>query len=342
MKENNWREGKDLPDKFLTLATNLLGKGDAENALEISRAVESEYQVLGVRDRAQYLSAEIYSKQGNTKEQIKTLEQLIGQYPSSSFANLAKQNLAQGYLILGNQRDALKTYKELLLDVDDNYLELKTIKKAYEALKERARIFIKGKLSGIGNDDLASVELTVHKLPSLEVVATDNPGPDGSYKLDVPLGEQYTLIAKAPGYLPFTQNLDYRHVISARNIQKELGLTLIKKGAKVTLKNILFDFGSSKLRPESIPTLNEMVDFIKSHPQLQIEISGHTDNVGGSDFNKQLSVNRAISVARYLLQHGVSLINVVTKGYADKQPIAGNDTEEERALNRRVELKILK
>jgi outer membrane protein OmpA-like peptidoglycan-associated protein len=73
---------------------------------------------------------------------------------------------------------------------------------------------------------------------------------------------------------------------------------------------------------------------------LKIEISGHTDNVGTYDYNKTLSENRALSVLNYLTENGIETSRLKYAGYADTRPVATNDTEEGRALNRRTEFKV--
>lgn len=342
MRENDWQAGRDLPDKFLTLAMSLMEAEEYDRALQITRSVANDYRVLGVRDRAMYLTAEIYAAQGKFPEQSQALTLMLDQYPGSALAIPARQNLARSYVKWGNQRDALAAYEELLLQVDESYLELETVKEEYEALKKVARVFIDGTLEGGSGQDYAQMKIVVHELPSSTVVASTRPDAAGKYKVDLLLGKQYTLIVEASGFLPATRNLDYREVMSTQNIQEELTLKLIKEGEVVTLENVLFDFGSSDLRPESYPTLDEMVRFITQNPQLQIEIAGHTDNVGDMNFNQKLSENRALRVARYILEKGASLKNVITNGYAFTRPVAGNDTEAGRSLNRRVELKVLK
>jgi hypothetical protein len=76
-------------------------------------------------------------------------------------------------------------------------------------------------------------------------------------------------------------------------------------------------------------------------PNLKIEISSHTDSKGANDYNFKLSDNRAKSVVDYLISKGISADRLVSKGYGEEKPIATNDTDEGRQLNRRTEFKIL-
>lgn len=108
-----------------------------------------------------------------------------------------------------------------------------------------------------------------------------------------------------------------------------------------TLKNVYFDFGKASLRPESFPELEDLVSFMKNKDDVKIEIAGHTDNVGKDADNLRLSSQRADAIRNYLIKKSISPARVTAKGYGATQPIAGNDTEEGRQLNRRTEVRIL-
>lgn len=104
-------------------------------------------------------------------------------------------------------------------------------------------------------------------------------------------------------------------------------------------QGILFDTGKSEVRPESTPTLKQIAAALKEHPELKVEIQGHTDNVGKPDANLQLSQARAEAVKVALTkEYGVGEGQLTAKGYGDSKPSADNKTPEGRANNRRVEL----
>lgn len=110
----------------------------------------------------------------------------------------------------------------------------------------------------------------------------------------------------------------------------------------VALNNIFFDFNKATLRQESVTELNNLVKLMKDNPKLNIEIAGHTDNVGPDDVNARLSQERANAVRRYLLDKGIASRRLRAKGYGASQPVATNETEEGRQQNRRTEFEILK
>jgi outer membrane protein OmpA-like peptidoglycan-associated protein len=112
-------------------------------------------------------------------------------------------------------------------------------------------------------------------------------------------------------------------------------------GEVIRLNSVYFDQSSYNLRPESSRQLDQLVTTLKADPKLKIEIGGHTDNVGDPRLNQYLSENRAKVISSYLINRGVSERQLVWNGYGQTRPIAPNDTEENRARNRRVELIIL-
>lgn len=100
-----------------------------------------------------------------------------------------------------------------------------------------------------------------------------------------------------------------------------------------------FDFDKYVVKPKYIPVLGHVVDVLLENPGLRIEIQGHTDNFGTLEYNQILSENRAGAVMSYLLRNGIERDRLTVKGFSFNKPIATNETEEGRALNRRVELK---
>lgn len=108
-----------------------------------------------------------------------------------------------------------------------------------------------------------------------------------------------------------------------------------------TLDNVHFDFGKATLRPESSAELNELVSFLLNKDKIRIEIAGHTDNVGKDADNLRLSQLRAEAIKNFLVKKGIQPARVIAKGYGASQPVAGNDTEAGRQLNRRTEVRIL-
>lgn len=104
---------------------------------------------------------------------------------------------------------------------------------------------------------------------------------------------------------------------------------------------INFDFNKSDIKPESIPIIEEIVDVMLSNPKLKLEIQGHTDNIGGIEFNLRLSEARALAVFDAIVQRGVDSSRLRYRGFGFSRPVANNDSEEGRAKNRRTEFVVL-
>jgi OOP family OmpA-OmpF porin len=115
---------------------------------------------------------------------------------------------------------------------------------------------------------------------------------------------------------------------------------LDEKGS-VAVYGIHFDFDKATLKPGAEKVLLEMVKLMKVSPDLKVEIQGHTDNIGGKDYNLRLSQDRADAVKKFLVLYGIEAGRMTTQGFGFDQLVATNDKEKGRALNRRVELKKL-
>ncbi len=110
------------------------------------------------------------------------------------------------------------------------------------------------------------------------------------------------------------------------------------RGLIVNISDVLFDTGQYTLKPEAREKLAKVAGILIAYPALNIEVDGHTDNVGGDEFNQKLSDQRSGSVRDYLVAQGVATNSVTAKGFGKTQPMATNDTAAGRQTNRRVEL----
>jgi outer membrane protein OmpA-like peptidoglycan-associated protein len=106
--------------------------------------------------------------------------------------------------------------------------------------------------------------------------------------------------------------------------------------------NLNFETGSTKLTPESAPTVESLVVILKAYPNVAVRLEGHTDNTGDAAANKKLSLDRAVTVKEIMITGGIADGRIGTDGYGEEKPIAPNETEEGRAKNRRTELVVEK
>jgi outer membrane protein OmpA-like peptidoglycan-associated protein len=165
---------------------------------------------------------------------------------------------------------------------------------------------------------------------------------NGEFLVSIPTNRDYMLNVARKGYLFYSDNFTLRGVFHLDEpYLKDIPLKPLVSGQVIILKNIFFETDSYTLRPESKYELDKVIDFLKANPSIQVEISGHTDNVGGAQYNLQLSAQRAESVVTYLISGGVNKTRLTYKGYGYDMPVDSNDTSEGRANNRRTELKIV-
>ncbi len=116
----------------------------------------------------------------------------------------------------------------------------------------------------------------------------------------------------------------------------------IKVGQVFQLENVYFEFNKWNLLPASYTELDKVVKFMTENPKVEIELSGHTDNVGKQEYNQNLSQKRAEAVRAYVLSRGIDSKRITAKGYGMNKPIASNETSMGRDQNRRVEFMITK
>lgn len=165
---------------------------------------------------------------------------------------------------------------------------------------------------------------------------------DGAFQIVLPYDKNYLIRATADHFFAQSENLNLDSLVKAgyREIHKDLYLVPIEVGQVVRLNNVFFDFDKWDLRPESFLELDRVVQLLKDNPAIEIEMSAHTDSKGSDEYNFKLSDNRARSVMEYILSKGIDSKRITSHGYGESQPVATNETDDGRQLNRRVEFKI--
>jgi OOP family OmpA-OmpF porin len=111
---------------------------------------------------------------------------------------------------------------------------------------------------------------------------------------------------------------------------------------RIILRGVQFDSNSANIKPASIPVLDKNVMLLRQYPELRVVIEAHTDSTGSEDYNSKLSLKRAEAIYNYFISQGISANRMKTIGYGETRPIADNSTAEGRALNRRVEIRIIR
>lgn len=196
----------------------------------------------------------------------------------------------------------------------------------------------------LNDKTLKPVEATIEIIDNVtrEVISTfKSNSATGKYLISLPSGHNYGITVKADNYLFHSENLDLPKSYNYTEVVKDVKLKSIAVGSKIVLNNIFFDFGKATLRKESEAELDKLTKLLNDIPTLRIEIAGHTDNKSSADFNQKLSEARAKSVVDYLIAQGINASRLRYKGYGLTRPIADNNTEQGRQLNRRTEFEVL-
>lgn len=145
----------------------------------------------------------------------------------------------------------------------------------------------------------------------------------------------YLIQTTCKGYMPATTTIIFEQDTIS------LEMTAIKEGIKTRIDHLYFATNKTVVLPQSEEALNALAAFLHDNPNVSIRIIGHTDAVGSDDANMRLSLGRARSVRTALVQRGIDAERILFEGRGETEPIATNDTEEGRALNRRVEFEII-
>ena len=238
--------------------------------------------------------------------------------------------------------------KPMILNNEDNLLAslaapVKEIVIAPTILIKEAQLTIlKGKITDALTQKPLEATIEIVDNQKNEVIAsfTSNSS-SGNYLVSLPAGKNYGIAVKKESYLFHSENFDIPITAAFQEVVKDVALSNVTVGSKIILKNIFFDYGKSTLRPESTNELERLTKLLNDIPTLKIEISGYTDSKGSAEFNQKLSESRAKAVVDYLVKTSIVTDRLTFKGYGKEQPIATNDTDEGRQLNRRTEFKIL-
>ena len=165
-----------------------------------------------------------------------------------------------------------------------------------------------------------------YELPAAQVYMVGNDGTnlrlsvrgDGSFEQVIKPNVDYVLMASCKGYLNHQQQLRVTPVKASE--EYVLQFPLYNISVPVLIDNIFYDFDKATLRPESSAALDSLVDLLKQNPHITIELSAHTDYKGSDQYNERLSQQRAESVVRYLIQHGIAADRLTPKGYGESMP----------------------
>ena len=202
-----------------------------------------------------------------------------------------------------------------------------------------AQVVVWGKVLDDRTKEPVEASVTVSDLETGEEIASfRSDDQNGEYTVVLTKGRRYAVTAEAPGYLFYSN--DYKvpdNLKEGEEIRRDIPL---REGTTRLL--IYFDYNKADLQRESFPDLQRAIDFLQRNSDLKVEIAGHTDSIGSDSYNKGLSQRRAEAVREYMMSEGVKRERLQARGYGEEQPVSDNATESGRALNRRVEMRVVK
>lgn len=203
---------------------------------------------------------------------------------------------------------------------------------------EEERLRLIGFIKGLRMMEPVEAVVALMSLNEPEVYTRMSTDPStGRYAVEVPPGKEYAVHVTAKGYLPHSERLEGK----SGDLRMDMALTKIAPGNAEVLRNIFYKPQRFELDSSSTKELSALCDFLKTHPDLRLQIGGHADSDVGPISNKELSESRAREVVNWLVKHGIAADRLEAKGFGDSKPIAPNDSDSNKALNRRTEIMVL-
>lgn len=265
-----------------------------------------------------------------------------GYYSSAKMDAIGETDIYIVYLLGPEKETEMSTEEQLL--VAKNKIKVEGVAESALNRKYTSSVtLVKGVVTDAQTKLPLNAIIVITDNEKNEVVATfQSNSKTGKYLVTLPSGKNYGIAVTLEDYLFYSDNFDIPKTAAYKEVEKNIELSRLEVGKKIVLRNIFYDFNKATLRPASVAELDRLTKLLQDNPKMRIEISGHTDNVGSAAYNQKLSESRAKAVVDYLVdKKGIDKARLEFAGYGFTQPIAGNETDEGRQLNRRTEFKIL-
>lgn len=213
----------------------------------------------------------------------------------------------------------------------------------YESARPGKITYVKGKVYDVRTKEPLGAHFELIDLATgKSVIESDANSGNGEFLVTLPVDKNYALNVSQPGYLFYSENFALKELAGAtKPFMMDVPMQPIDTGSVIELKNVFFETAKYDLKPESKSELDKLVAFLKANKTMRGELSGHTDNVGDKKMNLTLSLNRAKTVYDYLVANGIDAKRLTYKGFGDTRPKVKNDSDANRAINRRTEFKVV-
>lgn len=202
-------------------------------------------------------------------------------------------------------------------------------------------LFVKGQVKGDNDEIPLAAKIELRNLNTSETIQVDYDSLTGNYASVVLFDADYIMTVKKEGHAYNSQYFSKDDSAAQGVVTSDLDVKQMAVGTAYTLNNILFASNSDELNIPSKNIIADFAGFLKENPRVRVAIHGHTDTEGDAAQNMKLSNDRAKSVYGFLIKSGIDPVRLSYKGFGQTKPLAGNDTEEGRAKNRRTEFLII-
>jgi outer membrane protein OmpA-like peptidoglycan-associated protein len=213
----------------------------------------------------------------------------------------------------------------------------------------QATTYVKGRVIDAISRKGVAAQVMVYDGNGSRTIAQIQTDTSGRFLAPLPVDGSYQLFAEAPGYTFQSERYTYAELQSRSpetpwlvELQPVRREEAADDSAPVIMRNLLFRTGTAEWLPSSETELRRLQQLLEDQPHLQIEIRGHTDDVGSAQANQILSMRRAKAVYDYLVEHGIDTDRLRYTGFGESQPLVPNDSDAARQKNRRTEFVILK
>jgi OOP family OmpA-OmpF porin len=206
-----------------------------------------------------------------------------------------------------------------------------------QSLAQESEISVQGKVSEARNGRGVKARVRYSSIPTGSITGRFN---DSTFSFPIFGTAKYQISVEADGYNPKTIIVGPKDIDANHKIIREI--VLIPSSETIRLNHLIFSQGKSSIDPQSFNELDEVVQMMAENKKIEIQLEGHTDNQGNPKANLELSQKRVDAVKKYLVSKGIKKDRIKTKAFGGSQPLKNEMTQEDRALNRRVEMRILK
>jgi len=202
-------------------------------------------------------------------------------------------------------------------------------------------VLVEGIVSDVKTKEALGANITVTDLATGKKVASlKSDDQSGQYYVTLTPGRIYSITASTPSYVFHSERYEVPPGSKGSTIKKDIGLFPIEGGEGRLL--VFFDYDKAELKSESVPELERVIELLRENPNVRLRFDGHTDDQGSDDYNDKLSERRAQSVRDYIAAGGITATRMEAKGFGKRAPMAQGVSDEARAMNRRVEMKVVK